>query len=251
MNRWLRARPLLIAHRGHSAAAPEQTLAAYRQAIELGADMIEADVHLTRDGVAVMLHDDTLDRTTSGHGLVGDFDLAEISQLDAGSWFGAEFAGERMPLLHQLLDLADGIGLCLEAKGTSEDGTMEQVSLVIADVIASRDRIESDVAASFDHDALRRVRDRCPAVAVAPDRLPERGFLAPEALVAQAEAIGAEIIQVHHAELDEPAVAACHAAGIAVWAWPVNQRAEIARAARLGVDGLMGDDVAALVEAMA
>jgi glycerophosphoryl diester phosphodiesterase len=251
VNRWLRTRPLLIAHRGDSAGAPEQTLTAYRRAIELGADMIEADVHLTRDGVPVMLHDEALDRTTSGHGLVSDVDLAEISRLDAGSWFGAEFAGERVPLLAELLDLADGIGLCLEAKGTSEDGRMEHVALVIAEVIASRDRIDSDVAASFDHDALRRVRSRFPAVAIAPDRLPERGFLAPEALVAQAAAIGAEIIQVHHAELDEAAVAACHAAGIAVWAWPVNQHAEIARSARLGVDGLMGDDVTALVEAMA
>jgi glycerophosphoryl diester phosphodiesterase len=225
-------------------------MAAYRTAIDLGADMIEADVHLTRDGVPVMLHDDRLDRTTSGRGPVDTFDAAELVRLDAGSWFGPAFAGERIPLITDLLDLAGGVGLCLEAKAP-EDDAMERVAMMLSDLIVARGRTASDVVASFDHRALQRARARHPAVTVAPDRLPERGILDPALLVAQAAAIGAEIIQHHHADLDEAAVSACHAAGIAVWAWPVTLPGEIERAAMLGVDGLMGDDVAALVAAMA
>ena len=91
--------PRLIAHRGHSLGAPEQTMAAYEMAIRLGADMIEADVRRTRDGVLVMLHDATLDRTTDAAGAVAEQMLAEITSVDAGSWFGPEFRGARIPTL--------------------------------------------------------------------------------------------------------------------------------------------------------
>src|SRR5437764_15010234 len=90
-------RPLIIAHRGHSAGAPEQTLAAYRMAARLGADMIEADVRQSRDGKLIMLHDAMLDRTTSGNGLAAELSWAELMKLDAGSWFAPAFAGERIP----------------------------------------------------------------------------------------------------------------------------------------------------------
>jgi glycerophosphoryl diester phosphodiesterase len=248
---WIRSRPLLIAHRGHSIGAPEQTLAAYRRAIDLGADMIEADVQLTHDLVPVMLHDRMLDRTTNGRGPVDEIDMAALARLDAGSWFGAEYTTERVPRLADLLDLAGSVGLCLEAKGASDDGTMERVLLAIAEAIEERGRMDADVVASFDHRALAAVRAAHPHLAIAPDRMPERGQVMPEAVVAQAVAVSADILQIHHAELDDAVVAKCHAAGVAVWAWPVNDHGEILRAARLGVDGLMGDDVAALVEAMA
>jgi glycerophosphoryl diester phosphodiesterase len=255
MDTWLRpGRPLVIAHRGHSMGAPEQTLAAYRRAIELGADMIEADVRLTRDGVPVMLHDETLDRTTSGHGPLAELDLNELRKLDAGSWFSPEFAGERVPLLEELVALADAadVALCLEAKSTTTgdiDGT-HAMALVIGGAIVRHGRADRDVAASFDHDSLRQMRERHPEVAIAPDRLPERGILEPAAIVAQAQAIGAEIIQHHHEDLAAQTIDACHAAGIAVWPWPVNRTDDIERVVRLGVDGLMGDDVAALVAAV-
>ena len=109
----------IIAHRGHKTEAPEQTIAAYRMAVELGAEMIEADVQISRDGVAVMMHDETLERTTNRHGPVSALDWAEICTLDAGSWFDPRFAGERVPRLDDLFALAQeaGIALCLEAKG--------------------------------------------------------------------------------------------------------------------------------------
>jgi glycerophosphoryl diester phosphodiesterase len=144
-------------------------------AIDLGAHMIEADLRFTRDGVPVMLHDPTLDRTTSGHGAVDQADWATVSQLDAGGWFDPRFDHERVPRLEDLFELADarGIALCIEAKGKGAEN--RRSALHAAREIARRDRLDSDVVASFDHEALAAAIDAVPGLRTAPDRLPERG----------------------------------------------------------------------------
>ena len=107
----------IVAHRGSSADRPENTLAAYRRAVETGATAIEIDLRLTRDGRLVSLHDPGLDRTTDGSGLVSAKSLADVLQLDAGSWFGAAYRGERIPTLRQILQLAKGrIDILLDLK---------------------------------------------------------------------------------------------------------------------------------------
>jgi glycerophosphoryl diester phosphodiesterase len=112
-NSWLRDyRPLSIAHRGHSIAYPENTLEAYRKAIELGIEMIECDVNITIDGKLVMMHDTTLDRTTSGSGRVSAATWEEIQQLDAGGKFKPEFAGVRVPSTEETLLLYKETGFC-------------------------------------------------------------------------------------------------------------------------------------------
>ncbi|HXG40971.1 MAG TPA: glycerophosphodiester phosphodiesterase family protein [Candidatus Limnocylindrales bacterium] len=250
--RWLRPdRPLVIAHRGHAVGCPENTIAAYRRAIELGAEMIEADVRRTADDALVLLHDATLARTTDGRGPVGCSTLAEVRRLDAGSWFGAAFAGETVPTLDELLDLAEAerITLCLEAKGEST-GEATAVAVEIARRVVRRRATDRVVLSSFDHAALASARRLVPELALAPDRLPERGPLAAREAVGQASRIGAEVLQVHHAELSDELVAVARAAGIALWAWPTTLPAEIERAQALGVDGLMGDDVEAICRAV-
>ena len=97
---------LLIAHRGASGYAPENTLAAFRKAVAMGLAFIETDLQLTRDARFVAIHDDTVNRTTNGQGNVHDLTLAEIRRLDAGSWFGSAFAGERVPTLEETLEFA-------------------------------------------------------------------------------------------------------------------------------------------------
>src|SRR5882672_765563 len=106
-------RVTVSAHRGASGYAPENTLAAFRLAAELGADMIEFDVHLTADDRLVVLHDDTLDRTTSGSGYVRDHTWDEICRLDAGGWYAPQFAGQRVPLLEDVLSWAREAGMPL------------------------------------------------------------------------------------------------------------------------------------------
>ncbi|HEY8870530.1 MAG TPA: glycerophosphodiester phosphodiesterase family protein [Candidatus Limnocylindrales bacterium] len=110
-NPWLRStRPLIIAHRGHSLEVPENTTKAYRRAIELGTEMIEADVNVSRDGRLVMMRDATLDRTTNGDGPVSSATWNELAELDAGGWFGKDFAGLRIPTVEETIELARDAG---------------------------------------------------------------------------------------------------------------------------------------------
>lgn len=244
--------PLVIGHRGHSIGAPEQTMAAFHEADSRGADMIEADVRCTRDGSLVLIHDVTLDRTTTGTGPVRERTYDELRPLDAGSWFSATYAGEHIPLLGELFDLAEesGIALCLEAKGET---AAEQVSVAtaVATEISVRGRLDTDVLASFDHHTLAVAVSAVPGVRVAPDRFPERGLSVAAEILAQARSCGAHIVQHHHLDLRAPVVESLHAAGVEVWAWPVNIPADIERVLAMGVDGVMSDDVTAAVERIA
>lgn len=242
----------VIAHRGHSVGAPEQTLLAYGLAIDLGAEMIEADLRFSRDGIGVMLHDARLDRTTDGHGLVSDMDWADIARLDAGSRFSRETAGQRVPRLEELFELAEarGVALCLEAKGDRQ-GENAHAALVAAQEISRRGRLERDVVASFDHRALAVAATAVRGLRTAPDRLPERGPSTARDLIAQARTARAAIIQQHFADLDAEVVAEVQAAGIEVWAWPPANVAEAQFAFDSGAIGLMGDDVAAIASVVA
>jgi glycerophosphoryl diester phosphodiesterase len=239
---------LIIAHRGHIVAAPEQTISAYIAAVRVGARMIEADLRFTADAVPVMMHDSRLDRTTSGHGLVAETEWASVAKLDAGSWFSPEFSGERVPRLDDLFALAaaEKIALCIEAKG-AEGAENAHAALFAAREIARRRRLDIDVVASFDHEALRQAAVAVPGLHTAPDRLPERGPSIAADLIAQAKRIGAAIIQHHFADLDAAVVAEVQDAGIEVWAWPPANREEAQFAYDSGAIGLMGDDVAAIV----
>jgi glycerophosphoryl diester phosphodiesterase len=244
-------RTLVIGHRGDPSGAPEQTLAAYERAVRLGADMIEADVRASRDGRLVMLHDASVDRTTDGSGPVVELTFEQVRRLDAGSWFSPCFAGARVPSLDELFDLAERgrIGLCLEAKGEST-AERESLACAVARRIERRGRLEQDAVASFDHEALAAAARAVPGVRLAPERLPERGASVPSAVVEQACALAAPIVQHHHADVTAETVAAVHAAGRAIWVWPATTPAELERVLALGVDGVMGDNVAAAVAAV-
>src|SRR3954468_23083058 len=115
---------LVIAHRGASGHAPENTLAAFRRAVALGATFIETDLQLSRDARFVAIHDDTVNRTTNGQGKVHDLSLAELRRLDAGSWFGSEYAGERIPTLEEILEFSkkNDVVFYLELKPTGAWG---------------------------------------------------------------------------------------------------------------------------------
>jgi glycerophosphoryl diester phosphodiesterase len=239
---------IVIAHRGHCVGAPEQTLAAYSLAIDLGASMLEADLRFSRDGVPVMMHDADIRRTTNGKGLVAELAWADLRELDAGSWFAPRFNSERIPRLDDLFDLAmqRGIALCIEAKGKGADN--HQAALHAAREIARRGRLELDVVASFEHAALAAAVDAVPGLRTAPDRLPEHGPSVATDLIAQAHAANAPIIQHHFADLDAAVVEEVQRAGIEVWAWPPANREEAQFAYDSGAIGLMGDDVAAIVD---
>jgi glycerophosphoryl diester phosphodiesterase len=252
-NRWLRpASPLVIAHRGHSIAVPENTLEAYRQAIEIGTDMIECDVNMTRDGVLVMIHDWTVDRTTDGSGAVSGLTFEEIGRLDAGSWFGPEYRGLRIPTTVDTIELGReaGTSMCFEVKGGTPS-EFERVAEALADLLAERDALDWAFMSSYDHDALVRARDRAPELLFAPERLPDDVPPDPGEAIRQATALGAPVLQNHWRFLTPQLIRGLHDHEIAVWAWPTTTDSEIATGIAAGVDGLMGDDVAAMVRAVA
>jgi glycerophosphoryl diester phosphodiesterase len=251
-NPWLRrARPLAIAHRGNSIASPENTLEAYRQAIDIGIDMIECDVNLTRDGELVMIHDWRVDRTTDGVGRVSDLTLADIGALDAGSWFGPEFASVRIPTTAETIELAReaGIQMCFEVKGETP-ADFRRTAIALADLLASRRALDWAFMSSYDHDALATARARIPELLLSPERLPDDVPPPAGEAVRQAQALGAPVIQNHWRFITPELVSSLHESGIALWSWPTTEESEIAASLAAGADGVMGDDAAALVRAV-
>ena len=235
-----------MAHRGASVLAPENTLAAFAAAIALGSSAVEVDVQRTRDGALVVLHDPTLSRTTDagvrlpgrGPWRVADLTYDEVAALDAGSWHGRAFAGERVPLLREVLDLlhGTGTGLLLEVKApASAPGIEADLHAVLrsspgylADSLWER-RL---VVQSFDHDSMRRFKELASDVPVGLLGSPPRRRL-PEL------ATWADQVNPRHRSLRASYVDAVHDAGLACQVWTVDRTTDMLRAAALGVDGVI------------
>jgi glycerophosphoryl diester phosphodiesterase len=248
-NPWIgRARPLVIAHRGHSIAVPENTVEAYRMAIDLGVEMIECDVNRTKDGELVMIHDWTLDRTTNGSGRVVDLTLAEVRALDAGSTFDPSFAGLRVPTTAETLDLAReaGILMCFEVKGEAP-ADFRRVADQLVDLFVKKDALGWAFMSSYDHDAMAAAKAKVPELMLAPERLPDDVPVDIPEAIRQADALDAEVLQNHWRYMSREVVDALHARGIALWAWPTTEDEGIIRSLDAGADGVMGDDVRAMV----
>jgi glycerophosphoryl diester phosphodiesterase len=218
---------LVIAHRGDSAHRPENTLASFASALEVGAQIIEFDVQLTADRELVVIHDPTLERTTSGSGRVTDHTLAEIRGLSAGypSRFGATWEQERVPTFEEVLAFLKGHARVLvEIKTESVDPSV--VDGVEARTVATLRRAGmGDAAAliSFDRRALVRCRELAPEI--------KRGHLfyraTIEEIVAGARAVDSELVMPHKEMLSDALIAAATAAGLKVATWVVDDEAEL------------------------
>jgi glycerophosphoryl diester phosphodiesterase len=229
-------KPLILAHRGACADAPENTLAAFARAFELGADGVELDVTLTRDGVPVVIHDDTVDRTTNSKGAVAALTLAEIQQLDAGAWFGEKFRGERIPTLAQVFDLVPaGKIVNVEIKGTSvrDDG----LPLAIIRVIEDKNFAERVILSSFNPFALYRaafLAPRLPRGLLYAATLPiylRRAWLRPIARVTA--------MHPDHTLVTRRFVRWTRAKKYKINTWTVDDPGEARRLADLGVDAII------------
>ncbi|MDQ3128152.1 MAG: glycerophosphodiester phosphodiesterase [Chloroflexota bacterium] len=249
-NPWRRSAPLAVAHRGQRATMPEQTLEAYSGAIELGAEGIETDVQLTRDGRLVMIHDLTVDRTTNGRGPVAGFDWEDLRRLDAGSWFEPRFAGHRIPSLEETIELVVGAGLmlCIEIKGDAE--TTPRTAAAVATLVRERNLVDQVFISSFDHAALAVTTPILGRPLLAPERLPEAGPPDPATAVAQATVLGATVLQHRWEDLTRDVVDALHDVGVAVWSWPIDSLESIAHSVAAGADGIIGDDVRLLLRGL-
>lgn len=234
-------RPLIAAHRGASAHAPENTMAAFRLAEAMNADYIEVDVRATRDGVLIALHDETVDRTTNGKGRAGRMTFRDIRRLDAGGWFAPAYTGERIPSLDEVLDRFGGnIGLILELKQPAAYPGIEQA---LARALTERglDRPDSGqiIIQSFDTRALRKVRELLPDVPLAvlvrrPYRLTPR-ILLEYSRFAEAVHLPQHIVRPH-------LIARIRSFGLSVMAWNAHAKRHVRRLEKSGVDGILTDD---------
>jgi glycerophosphoryl diester phosphodiesterase len=217
--------------RGHSSGAPENTLAALRAAKAAGATTAEIGVVLTRDDQIVLAHDLTLDRTTNGQGAIADRTAAEIAALDAGSWFGPEFAGEPMPSLPEAIEFAKaaGLGLVIEIR---ERARVERLTESLATMLEATGARDDALLISFDHVDLRRVKERIP-------RLLTEGIThcrhADPVAVARAARLDSLSVELARCHPDD--ARALHAAGIALRCH-LPPPAELASLQRYGLDPL-------------
>ncbi len=227
----------VIGHRGAAAHAPENTLAGLRRAKALGCDWVEFDVRLTGDGAPVLCHDASLDRTTSGSGLVSSTSLAAIRECDAGGWFDPSFAGERVPSLHEALVLAAELGLGANVELKSDRGREYATAAAVASTVQLLgSRAPRVLASSFLVSALVALRELAPEIprAVLFRQVP-RGW-AEAALRLGCTTIGAD-----HRRLGTRRVAAVRAAGYGLAAYTVNAPARAHRLFGWGVTSVFSD----------
>jgi glycerophosphoryl diester phosphodiesterase len=247
-------RPLVIAHRGFSAMAPENTLPAFQRALDAGADLVELDYHHTREGLPVVIHDRTLDRTTNAPELwsrgvpVAERTFADLRELDAGRWKGPGHAGARLPLLTEALDLIQSRSVTLIERKAGDAATC-------AALLRERKLVNHVVVQAFDWDFLRDLRRELPEQVLAAlgpphhsgqrDRKGEK-FLE-VAHLDEIAAIGARIV-VWNRHLSRESVQAAHARGLLVWAYTIDDPAETSALLDWGVDGIITNDPAAIRE---
>jgi len=234
---------LVIAHRGASGHAPENTLAAFKQALALGATFIETDLQLTRDARFVAIHDDTLDRTTNGHGAVHDMTLAEVRKLDAGSWFGSEFAGERVPTLDEILQFSkkNDVVFYLELKPAGSWGGEH----ALIGSLRESGEIPRSVVISFDAGILAAIRKIEPTLMT--------GLLYDGQIddpLEKALEIGARQVAVRGDLVTPWMLGQARRRDLQVVCWTVNHPAHMRMLMTAGVDGIMSDYPDRLVAAV-
>jgi glycerophosphoryl diester phosphodiesterase len=225
---------LVIAHRGASGHAPENTLAAFRKAVSLGAAFIETDLQLSRDARFVAIHDATVDRTTGGSGAVHNLTLAELRRLDAGSWFGSEFAGERIPTLEEIFAFSKkhDVVFYLELKPSGSWGGEH----ALISSLRESGEIPRTVVISFDTAILESLRKLEPTLmtGVLYDGQVDRP-------VERAVEIGARQVAVRSDLVTPALLAEARKRDLQVVSWTVNHPAHMRRLIDAGVDGIMSD----------
>ena len=246
----LPAGPLIIGHRGYSESYPENTLAAFDAALQLGIDGCECDVHVSADGEVFLLHDDSLQRTCGVNRMASDLDWSALRALDAGSWKAPEFAGERLPLLAEALRLHHGRGtLVIEIKA---HGDVAPAVFGVLQAIEETNAYAASTVISFGFEYLQEVTRREPRLpclwlqSQIPASDDERDQLLAKVLEARFQGLS-----VLDRSLDRAFVRRAHRAGLAIWSWTVNTPEAAAAMVACEVDAICTDRPAWLKEWLA
>ena len=240
-----------VAHRGGSLLAPENTLAAFQRGIDEGCDAIELDVHLSRDGRLIVMHDPSLFRTTAVEGYVSQWSAAEIKDLDArASWRGeGEYGVQRVPTLEEVLDLIvrqeRHVALQVEIKTDQKDRRYGGIEEAVVNALRSYGLIERTVIISFDFPTLLRVREIEPALRLGAlvnrKYLETIGMAGPAAVAASIADLGVEYVAINYAYLSQKLFDEFRRSGLLIGAWTVNNEKDIRRISAMGVDFITSD----------
>ena len=233
--------PWFIAHRGYRARYPENTLVAFQAALGAGVQMIELDVALSRDRKLVVIHDATLERTTNGEGAVSDHTLAQLKQLDAGGWFHPGFAGEHLPELSEVLDLADGqvmINIEIKPHAYEPHHPPDAVERQTLELVCRRNIAERVLISSFDLNLLNYIStfEHAPALGLI-SRNPVDKYT-----LENCKQLDVVSWHPNHQILTPDQVKTMHANDIRVFPYNADTDAEIARVLEMDVDGVISSD---------
>ncbi|HEY9776208.1 MAG TPA: glycerophosphodiester phosphodiesterase family protein [Planktothrix sp.] len=229
------SQPAVFGHRGGRKWAPENTLASFGRCVEKGYG-IELDIHKCKSGELIVCHDENVARTTDGSGMIKDMTLQELRALSAGKWFGPRFAGEKLPLLSEVLALVDGkVPIMIEIKNAPvKYPGIDDDLLKMLDGYKAKDKI---IIISFDHQILHRIHEKAPDYKI--------GFLdagIPYDIGVYAKGVGAAAWHPDFEGIRSDNVAEAHKAGVLVNAWTMNKESEWKSGANMGLDGIVTDD---------
>jgi glycerophosphoryl diester phosphodiesterase len=226
--------PVIIAHRGASKQAPENTMAAFRKALELGAGGIELDVHLSSDNHLVVTHDEQLERTSNGKGLVRDKSFKELRELDFGSWFSGKYKGEKIPELEEVLQLIDHWDGLLNIEIKNGPIFYPGIEKAVSDILCRHGLVKRTIISSFNHYSLVEIKKINPELRTAP--LYMAGLFEPWDY---AKRIGASAIHPLFYNIVPEVMLGCKKNGIRVHPFTVDQPEYIRAMAAAGVDAII------------
>ncbi|MED3728950.1 glycerophosphodiester phosphodiesterase [Priestia filamentosa] len=229
-----------VAHRGASAYAPENTIAAFDKAVEMKADYIEIDVQRSKDGKLVLIHDTTVDRTTDGSGKVGNLTFKELRDLDAGSWKGEQFAGAQIPTFDEILDRYHGkIGILIELKAPElYPGIEENVTKELKERNLDKPQNEKIIVQSFNHKSMKKMNELLPKVPI--------GVLTSSSADTTEQALQefstyADYFNPSYGIVTEDLVNQVHSLGMKIGSWTVRSQEAAAFLLDVGVDAIITD----------
>lgn len=235
---------LVIAHRGNSSAKPENTLPAFASAVKVGANLVELDYYLTSDGVPVVLHDKTLDRTTDAEAVLGkaklrivDTTLADLRKLDAGKWFDAAFQGTKLPTLVESLD-------AIQAGSTTLIERKEGDAAGIVKLLEEKKLLDRVMVQAFDWKYVAECRRLSPHLVLAA----LGGKAASEEQLAAAAATGAQVIAWNHEKIAKPQIDRIHALGCKAWVYTVDDPRRAQQLINDGIDGIITNKPATILK---
>lgn len=238
----------IIAHKGASGYAPENTLAAFELAVEEGADMIEIDVHLTADNEVIVFHDEELGRTTNGTGKVHEHTLAQIKELDAGSWFSDKYIGEKVPTLRETIDSIHGKLHCLIDIKSKGHEFYEGFAERIVDIIDEKGAKDWCIIQSYEQDYLEAAYSRDSTVQMkklllGEDESPLFSFYVntKSFMTNRNKHHFYETLNPHYTSLSQRRIFRLHAKQYKVYTYVVNEREDMIKMLNMGVDGIITD----------